>query len=65
MPFILVSLFISRAVDMHLETQQPMLQALYLANANFGGLTIVFTLGLFLYFGLVFIRRQWPGQKAA
>jgi hypothetical protein len=65
MPFILVALFISRAVDMHQETQQPMLQALYLANANFAGLSIVFALGLFLYFGLLFIRRQWPGQKAS
>jgi hypothetical protein len=65
MPFILVSLFISRAVDMHQETHQPMLQALYLANANFGGLSIIFALGLFLYFGLLFIRRQWPGQKAS
>jgi hypothetical protein len=64
MPFILVSLFISRAVDMHPETNQPMLQALYLANANFAGLSIVLALGLFLYFGLLFIRRQWPGQKA-
>ena len=52
MPFILVSLFISRAVDMHPETNQPMLQALYLANANFAGLSIVLALGLFLYFGL-------------
>jgi hypothetical protein len=65
MPFILVSLFISRAVDMHQETHQPMLQALYLANANFGGLIIIFTLGAFLYFGLLFIRRQWPGQKTS
>jgi hypothetical protein len=64
MPFILVSLFISRAVDMHQETNQPMLQALYLANANFAGLSIVLALGLFLNFGLLFIRRQWPGQKA-
>jgi hypothetical protein len=65
MPFILVSLFISRAVDMHQETHQPMLQALYLANANFGGLIIIFTLGAFLYFGLLFSRRQWPGQKTS
>jgi len=63
MPFILVSLFISRAVDMHQETHQPLLQALYLANANFGGLSIIFALGLFLYFGLLFIRRQWPGKR--
>jgi hypothetical protein len=65
MPFILVSLFISRALDMHQDTHQPMLQALYLANANFAGLSIAFTLGLFLYFGLLFIRRQWPGQKSS
>jgi hypothetical protein len=64
MPLILISLLISRAVDMHQETQQSMWQALYLANANFGGLTIIFALGLFLYFGLLFIRHQWPGQKA-
>jgi hypothetical protein len=50
---------------MHQETHQPMLQALYLANANFGGLIIIFTLGAFLYFGLLFIRRQWPGQKTS
>src|SRR4051794_16214961 len=42
MPLILVSLFVSRATDMHQETQQPMLQALYLANANLGGLIIIF-----------------------
>jgi hypothetical protein len=62
MPFILVSLVISRAVDMHQETHQPMLQALYDANANLGGLIIIFALGTFLFFGLLFIRRQWPGQ---
>jgi hypothetical protein len=65
MPFILVSLLISRGVDMHQETHQPMLQALYLANANFGGLIIILTLGLFLYFGLLFIQRRWPGQKTS
>ena len=42
-----------------------MLQALYLANANFGGLIIILTLAGFLYFGLLFIRRQWPGQKTS
>lgn len=63
MPFILVSLFISRAVDMHQETQQPLVQALYLANANFGGLIIIFATGACLYSGLLFMRRQWPGQK--
>ena len=63
MPFILVSLLISRAVDMHQETHQPMLQALYDANANLGGLIIIFALGTFLFFGLLFVRRQWPGQK--
>jgi hypothetical protein len=62
MPFILVSLVISRAVDMHQETHQPMLQALYEANANLGGLIIIFALGTFLFFGLMFIRRRWPGQ---
>jgi hypothetical protein len=63
MPFILVSLLISRAVDMHQETHQTMLEALYDANANLGGLIITFALGTFLFFGLLFIRRQWPGQK--
>jgi hypothetical protein len=63
MPFILVSLVISRAVDMHQETHQPMLRALYEANANLGGLIIVLGLATFLFFGLLFIRRQWPGQK--
>jgi hypothetical protein len=63
MPFILVSLLISRAVDMHQETHQPMRQALYDANANLGGLIIIFALGTFLFFGLLFIRRQWSGQK--
>jgi len=65
MPFILVSLLISRAVDMHQETHQPMLQALYLANGNLGGFTIIFTLGVFLYGGLLFIRRKWPGQQTS
>ena len=63
MPFILVSLVISRAVDKHQETHQPMLQALYDVNANLGGLIIIFGLGTFLLFGMMFIRRQWPGQK--
>lgn len=63
MPFILISLLISRAVDMRQETHQPMRQALYDANANLGGLIIIFALGTFLFFGLLFIRRQWPGQK--
>jgi len=63
MPFILASLLISRAVDMQQETHQPLLQALYDANANLGGLIIIFALGTFLFFGLLFIRRQWPGQK--
>jgi hypothetical protein len=63
MPFILVSLLISRAVDMHQETNQTMLQTLYEANANLGGLIIIFALGIFLFFGLLFIRRQWPGQE--
>ena len=63
MPFILVSLLISRAVDMHQETNQTMLQTLYDANANLAGLIIIFALGTFLFFGLLFIRRQWPGQN--
>jgi hypothetical protein len=65
MPFILVSLLISRAADMHQETHEPMLQALYLANANVGGLTIMFTLAIFLWGGLLFIRRKWPGQRTS
>src|SRR3954468_19506416 len=40
MPFILVSLLISRAVDMHQEAHLPMLQAFYVANVNLGGLII-------------------------
>jgi biotin transporter BioY len=63
MPFILVSLLISRAADLHQETHQPMLQALYDANANLGGLIIIFALGTFLFFGLLFIRRQSQEQK--
>jgi hypothetical protein len=63
MPFILVSLLVSRAVDMHQETHQSMLEALYLANANFGGMIIMLIAGVFLYGGLLFIRRKWPGQK--
>jgi hypothetical protein len=57
------SLLISRAVDMHQETNQTMLQTLYEANANLAGLIIIFTLATFLFFGLLFIRREWPGQK--
>jgi hypothetical protein len=34
MPFLLVAILISRAVDMHEATHQPMFQALYLANAD-------------------------------
>jgi hypothetical protein len=41
-----------------------MLQALYDANANLGGLIIVFALGTFLFLGLLFIRRQKVGAKA-
>lgn len=63
MPFILVSLLFSRGVDMHQETHQPLLQALYAANADLGGLIIICALGVFSWFGLMFIRRQWPGQK--
>jgi hypothetical protein len=61
MPFILVSLLISRAVDMHQETHQPVLQALYDANADLGGSIIIFGLGIFLFFGLRFIRRRPVG----
>jgi hypothetical protein len=63
MPFILVSLLISRAVDMHQETRLPVSDSLYAANANLGGFIIIVGLGIFLFFGLLFIRRQWPGQK--
>jgi hypothetical protein len=42
-----------------------MLQALYLVNANFGGTIIMLTGGVFLYGGLLFIRRKWPGQKTS
>jgi hypothetical protein len=62
MPFLLVSLLISRAIDMHQETQVSMLQAVYDANANMSGLFIIFSLGIFLRLGMMFIRRQWPGQ---
>jgi hypothetical protein len=65
MPFILVSLLISRSVDMHQETQEPMLQTLYLANADLGGLIIILTMAACLYSGLLFIRRKWPGQKTS
>jgi hypothetical protein len=63
MPFILASLLISRAIDMHQERHQPMLEALFDANADLGGFIIILALGIFLFFGLQFIRRQWPGQK--
>jgi hypothetical protein len=65
MPVILVSLFISRAVDMHQETHQPMLEALFLANADLGGLIITLAAAACLYYGLLFIRRKWPGQKTS
>jgi hypothetical protein len=65
MPLILVSLLISRAVDMHQETQQPMLQTLFLANADLAGLVIICAMAACLYSGLLFIRRKWPGQKTS
>ena len=65
MPLILVSFFISRAVDMHQETHQPMLEALFLANADLGGLIITLAAAACLYYGLQFIRRNWPGQKTS
>jgi hypothetical protein len=42
-----------------------MLQALYLANANCGGMIIMLTGKIFLYGGILFIRRKWPGQKTS
>ena len=63
MPLILVSLLISRAVDMHQETHEPMLESLLLANADLGGLIILLGVAACLYYGLLFIRRKWPGQK--
>jgi hypothetical protein len=63
MPFILVALVVSRAVDMQEETHQPLLQALYDANANPAGLTSILNLGVLLFFGFRFLRHGWPGQK--
>jgi len=63
MPLILVSLLISRAVDMHQETHEPMLESLLLANADLGGLIILLGVAACLYYGLLFIRRKRPGPK--
>jgi hypothetical protein len=65
MPVILVSLFISRGVDMHQETHQPMLEALFRANADLAGLIITLTAAACLYYGLLFIRRKWAGKKTS
>jgi len=63
MPLILVSLLISRAVDMHQETHEPMLESLLLANTDLGGWIILLGVAACLYYGLLFIRRKRPGPK--
>lgn len=63
MPFIMAALVISRAVDMQEEMQKPLLQALYDANANPSGLTIIFNLGVLLFFAFRFARHGWPGRE--
>jgi hypothetical protein len=62
MPFIMVALVISRAVDMQEETHKPLLQALYDANANPAGLTIIANLGVLLFLAFRFVRHGWPGR---
>jgi hypothetical protein len=57
MPLTMIALLISRAADMHEATHEPMLQALYLANADFGGLVILLTLYWIAF--VLLRRREW------
>jgi hypothetical protein len=55
MPFLLVAILISRAVDMHEATDQPIFQALYLANADFLWLIIAWNV---FWIGAILIRNR-------
>jgi hypothetical protein len=57
MPFIMIALFISRAVDRREAAHEPILQALYLANAAFGALVIL--LSLYWVAFVLLRRREW------
>jgi hypothetical protein len=55
MPFLLVAILISRAVDMHEATHQPIFQALYLANADLLWLIIAWNV---FWVGAILIRNK-------
>jgi hypothetical protein len=55
MPFLLVAILISRAVDMHEATHQPIFQALFLANADFLWLIIAWNV---VWVGAILIRNK-------
>ena len=57
MPLLMIALLISRALDMHEATHEPMRQTLYLANADLAGLLILLS-----FFWVVYVllrRREW------
>jgi hypothetical protein len=57
MPIAMLGLLVSRAADMHDATHQPIIEALYLANANALGVVILFNL---IWCGIVLIRgKAW------
>jgi hypothetical protein len=57
MPIAMLGLLVSRAADMHDATHRPIIEALYLANANALGLVILFNL---VWCGIVLVRgKAW------
>jgi hypothetical protein len=57
MPLIMIGLLISRALDMHEATHEPMLQTVYRANADLAGLCILLSLLWVVY--VLLRRREW------
>jgi hypothetical protein len=55
MPFLLVAILLSRAVDMHEATHQPIFQAIFLANADFLWLIIAWNV---VWVGAILIRNK-------
>jgi hypothetical protein len=57
MPLIMIGLLISRTLDMHEATHEPMLQTVYRANADLAGLCILLSLLWVVY--VLLRRREW------